>query len=294
MNPLLNAIHPELRTAARLMWRINKTFTRKGLIRMNRMQKIFKPENADHKELPCMIWFHGGGYAIGSPESSDRIAKIFMTVTPCIVVSPDYQLSVQAPYPAALKDAILALTWVEQNAKNLGIDPKRLFVGGESAGGGLSAALCLYARDHGPSPIAFQMPLYPMLDDRMQTPSATNNEAPVWNSDSNFNAWQLYLGDSFGQESVPYYAAPARATDLSGLPPLASFVGDLEPFYDEALNCYKALEATGQKVEYKVFKGCYHAFEQMSPKSQISHEAIDFMREAFSHAAGTGTGSDDE
>jgi acetyl esterase/lipase len=170
------------------------------------------------------------------------------------------------------------------NASALGIRGDQLMVGGESAGGGLSAALTLYARDKGEVAIAFQMPLYPMLDDRMTSETAQDNHAPVWNSKSNANAWKLYLGELFGTPKVPSYAAPARATNYRGLPPAVTFVGDLEPFRDETIQYVENLRIAGVPVDFKIFQGCYHGFEQICPNAKVSKQAITFLLTAYNHA----------
>ena len=159
-----------------------------------------------------LLWIHGGGYAIGLPEQDCRFSTLFTKDASCVAVLPDYTRSTEAPYPAALEDCYLTLRWMHKNAEDLGMDKTQLFVGGDSAGGGLTAALCLYARDKGEVPIAFQMPLYPMLDDREITKSSKNNDAPVWNTESNRAGWELYL-KGIPKDEVPGYAAPARATD---------------------------------------------------------------------------------
>ncbi len=244
---------------------------------------IFSPRNFQG-EVPGVLWFHGGGYAIGSPEQSLGFARILTQSAPCVVVSPDYRLSPESPYPAALDDAYTALVWMKNHALEMGIRSNQIMVGGDSAGGGLAAALCLYARDESEIQIAFQMPLYPMLDDRMTTPSAQNNNAPIWNSESNYNSWKLYLGDLFGSEDVPYYAAPARAVDHTRLPPAATFVGELEPFRDETVEYVKNLTDAGIPVQFRLFPGCYHAFDQICPHAAVSREAASFLANAFQYA----------
>lgn len=314
-------INPELVTAAKIAQVFPGTFTSKKLVTFNRMQRFlrFKPQikgletteiylkegrtkvhptplrllvfrparNNPESEvlaLPCMVWFHGGGYALGGPESAARIAKLLNQVQPCIVIAPEYTLSLQAPYPAAVKDAYKALLWVKDHAAYLGIDSERIYVGGDSAGGGLSAGLCLLARDMAQVNIAFQMPLYPMLDDRMITPSSIDNNAPVWNSTSNRNAWQLYLGKLYQSPAVPIYAAPSRGKYFANLPPVCSFVGDLEPFRDEVIDYMDALKRVGVPTTFQCFEGCYHAFEQMQPHTDVSQAAIRLIKDAFSDA----------
>lgn len=174
---------------------------------------------------------------------------------------------------------------MKNKAKEIGIRENQLMIGGDSAGGGLAAALSLYARDKGEVAISFQMPLYPMLDDRMTSESARDNNAPVWNSKSNRTAWRLYLGNLFESSKVPYYAAAARATDYSGLPPTATFVGDLEPFRDETVEYVSNLKKAGIEVQFEIYKGCYHGFDQICPKAKVSQRAIEFLVTAFKYAA---------
>jgi acetyl esterase/lipase len=128
------------------------------------------------------------------------------------------------------------------------------------------------------------MPLYPMLDDSMKSKSAKNNRAPVWNAKSNYNAWKLYLGELFGTKNVPYYAAPARAEDYSNLPPAATFVGELEIFRDETVQYVENLRKAGVPVDFEIYKGSYHAFEQICPRAEISKEAVAFIMNSFKYA----------
>lgn len=231
-----------------------------------------------------ILWMHGGGYAIGVPELSDGIIRRLIAESGCIVVAPDYRLSLDSPYPAALNDCHEALLWMKENASALGIREDQLMVGGESAGGGLAAALALYERDCGGVKIAFQMPLYPMLDDRMTNESAKDNNAPVWDSDANRVAWGLYLGDLAGKD-VPAYAAPARASDFSNLPPAVTFVGDLEPFRDETIKYVTNLREAGVPVDFERYPGCYHAFDKMNPYADVSRKALSFFMESFKYAS---------
>jgi len=244
---------------------------------------LFRP--LEPKEnVPGMLWLHGGGYAIGVPEQAERITKILIEASPCVIIAPDYRLSIEAPYPAALNDAYETLLWMKNHTKELGIRENQLMVGGDSAGGGLAVALSLYARNKGEVAIAFQMPLYPMLDDRMTSKSATFDNTPVWDAKSNFNCWKLYLGKLFGTKEVPYYAAPARANDFSKLPPTTTFVGELEPFRDEVIQFAHNLRKSGVPVDFEKFNGCFHAFEQMCPKATVSKKAIAYVKNSFKYA----------
>lgn len=244
---------------------------------------VVQPRRATSAPRTGLLWMHGGGYAIGLPEQDALFADLFARDGRCTLVMPDYRRATQAPYPAALEDCYAALRWMASHAQVLGVREDQLFVGGDSAGGGLAAALCLYARDRGEVNIAYQLPLYPMLDDRMETPSAQENDAPVWNTASNRAAWGLYLRGMTG-ERIPPYAAPARAEDMSGLPPACTFVGTLEPFYDETVCWFRRLEAAGVPVQIRTFPGCYHAFDLISYPSRPARKARAFVLEAFCDA----------
>lgn len=237
------------------------------------------------ENVPALLWIHGGGLSMGCPEQEEGIIRQFVDAEGCVVVSPDYRRSVEAPYPAALDDCYLALRYLRAHAAEYGARPDQLFVAGGSAGGGLTAALTLYARDQGEIAVAFQMPWYPMIDDRMITPSSQDNDDPVWSSGSNRAAWECYLGSRCGGDDVPIYAAPARAQDLSGLPPTLTFCGSLEAFRDETVAYVRRLEAAGVPVQFRMFDGCYHAFQFTAPRAKISREAVAFYMAGFRDAA---------
>ena len=238
------------------------------------------------KDAVGLLWLHGGGFAMGVPEQGHRRVDAFAGEGDCVVVLPDYTRSTEAPYPAAAEDCYLALLWMKAHAAALGVNADQLFVGGESAGGGLTAAVCLMARDRGEASVAFGMPLYPMLDDRMTSDSMLQNNAPVWNAQSNAIAWRMYLGERFGSDCVSKYAAPARETDASDLPPMCTFIGTIEPFYDETLAYASALEQAGVSANVKVFPGCFHAFDILFWKSAAAREAQAFLMDAFLTAKG--------
>lgn len=177
----------------------------------------------------------------------------------------------------------LALKWLHENAASLDADPHQLFVAGDSAGGGLTAATTLYARDQREVPIAFQMPFYPMLDDR-PTPTSRANDAPVWNTNNNQAAWHEYLGNTPSSNVSPY-AAPARATDYQGLPPTYTFVGTIEPFYYETMLYVKHLRDAGVKAEIDIYDGAFHAFDQFAGKTQIAQTATAKWQQALKYAS---------
>ncbi|OBK13716.1 alpha/beta hydrolase [Mycobacterium asiaticum] len=234
-----------------------------------------------------MLYLHGGGYALGSPDLEAVGCRALIEQSDCVVVSPDYRLSTEAPYPAALEDCYAALLWLKDNAERLGVRSDQLAVTGGSAGGGLTAALTLYARDKGEVGVAFQMPLYPMIDDRSTTPFAQHNDAPVWDAATNKAAWRMYLGDLYGTKQVPAYAAPARATDYRGLPPTFTFVGDIDTFHDETVAYVDALQAADVPTEFRVFPGCYHGFEGFAGKADVSQRAIQYRNRWFRRALDT-------
>ena len=244
---------------------------------------IYRPVNIK-ENVTGLLWIHGGGYFGGNPEQDIRFYENFIKTENCIILSPDYTLSIEKPYPAALEDCYETLYWMKENAKKLKINSEQLFIGGESAGGGLAIATTLYARDKKEVNIAFQMPLYPMIDDRMNTKSAIDNNAPICNSKINYLGWKLYLGKLFKTENVPKYAAPARETDYSNLPPAFTFVGDIEPFHDETITYINNLKKKGIEANIKKFKGCYHGFDIVCPKAQCSKDATQALLKAFKYA----------
>lgn len=243
---------------------------------------IYSP-NEPKQNVPGLLWLHGGGYVIGTPEQDEIFIKRFITASGCVVVAPDYTLSLDKPYPAALDDCYAALLWLKEHGMEYGMRSDQIFIGGDSAGGGLTAAVSLYARDKGEVKIAFQMPLYPMLDDRL-TESNTDNDAPIWNSKSNDLAWRLYLGELFGNEEISEYAVPARCIDYSGLPPTCAFVGSIEPFRDETVTYIENLKKAGISTHFKIFDGCFHAFDLICYPTRIAKESRAFLMEAFNYA----------
>lgn len=308
-------IHPDLRRQGVLSRKLFRFESEKSLIRVQkiirRMQPLMKSKTlvmeqhtiqaGDNPGLRLcvyrgrqtapgavgLLWLHGGGYAMGIPEQDLGYIQNLIEAAGCVVVAPDYRLSTQQPYPAALTDCYQALLWMRVQAEGLGVRSDQLFVGGNSAGGGLCVALCLMARDRDDVRLAFQMPLYPMLDDRMITPSSRDNDAPVWDSTANALAWKLYLGPLYQSEQVPAYAAPARARDVSGLPPAYSFVGDIEPFYDETRMYMERLRRAWIAAELDVYPGCFHGFNVGFPKAPISRRATRRYQDAFAKACQT-------
>lgn len=255
---------------------------------------ILRPIKAakPREETPGILWLHGGGYAVGTASmiymsrALDLVRKYG-----AVVVTPEYRLAGKAPYPAALEDCYGALLYMKNHAAELGCNADRIMVGGESAGGGLTAALCMYARDKGEVKIAFQMPLYPMIDDR-DTESSRNNHGISWNTKRNHAAWKLYLSDVNGE--IPAYAAPARQTDFTGLPPAYTFVGDREPFYCETLEYIENLKKAGVPAHVDVYKTGFHAFDMLMPFRKISRQAIAAFEKQYLYAQANYTARQDK
>ena len=223
--------------------------------------------------VPGILWLHGGGYMLGMPEMlhMSRPAQILKEGLG-VVVCPKYRLAWQAPYPAAIEDCYAALTWLKEHASELGVRNDQLFVGGESAGGGLTAAVCLLARDRRQVNIAYQMPLYPMLD-CFDTETSRNNHGHVWNTTRNHWGWRRYLDELAESTDIPAYASPARATDFSGLPPAYTFVSKGEPFFAETIEYVKNLQRAGVSAHCDIFGGDTHAFDMLLPWQETSRQA---------------------
>ncbi len=221
--------------------------------------------------LPCLYWMHGGGYVIGTALGDDPRLDRWCPMFGCVGVSVEYRLAPETAYPGPLDDAYAGLRWVADHADELGIDPTRLGIGGASAGAGLAAGLALLARDRAEVPLAFQLLIYPMLDDRIAGTSTTW-EVPVWAPTSNRYGWGAYLGDLFGGEP-PAYAAAARATDLSGLPPAFISVGTLDGFLDEDVDYALRLNHAGVPTELHVYPGAPHGFDLFAPGTALARRA---------------------
>ncbi|MCR4869805.1 MAG: alpha/beta hydrolase [Atopobiaceae bacterium] len=250
---------------------------------------VLSPKDAKAlgNSLPLVLYLHGGGYVLGTAEEKIGFMESLMAASPCVMVAPNYTLALDAPYPAALDDAYLALLWARDNVERLGARSDQIIVAGDSAGGGLTAALCIKARDEGDVAIAFQMPLFPMLDDRGITESARDNDAPMWNQKSNDLAWRIYLGDLYGTDRVPALAAPARLEDYAGLPPAYSYVGTIEPFYDETRIYFERLRSAGVEARLDTYEGGFHGFDTIGANKPLGKLARARLYEAFREACST-------
>jgi acetyl esterase/lipase len=229
--------------------------------------RVYAPQGAGPGR-PCVYWIHGGGYISGSALTVDPRLNRWVEALDCVIVSVDYRLAPEHPYPAPLEDCYTGLSWTVRNAERLGIDPARLVVAGASAGAGLAAALALLARDCGGPRLAHQVLIYPMLDDRQVTPSSRLEGTLVWGRAANRLGWRAYLGPL---ADVPVYAAPAvRAGDLAGLPPAFIGVGGADLFRDESIAYAARLLAAGVPAELHVYPGAPHGFDVVVPTADVS------------------------
>ena len=219
--------------------------------------RIYTPADAAGP-LPCVYAIHGGGYVMGTYDMLDRIFDGWCTRLGIVGVSVEYRLAPEASYPTPLEDCYAGLAWVHAHHAELGVDPDRIGIQGTSAGGGLAAGLALLARDRGEIPIAFQVLECPMIDDRFDTHSSNIDRLQVWSRESNDYGWRAYLGDRFGTDDVPYTAAPARAEDLTGLPPAIVCVGGADGFRDEDVLYALRLSQAGVPTELHVYPGAPH------------------------------------
>jgi acetyl esterase/lipase len=229
--------------------------------------------------VACIYYIHGGGMIMGDnraglPSALDHAAELNLAV-----VSVDYRLAPETPHPGPVEDCYAGLCWTAAHAAELGIDKERLIVGGGSAGGGLAAAVALLARDRGGPALAGQLLICPMLDDRNDTPSSRQMAGlGVWDRAANEVGWTALLGDARGGPDVSPYAAPARATDLSGLPPAFIDVGSAETFRDEDVAYATRIWQAGGTAELHVWPGGFHGFSGLMPGASLSRAAVAAQR----------------
>lgn len=232
--------------------------------------RVYRPTESSGT-LPGVLWIHGGGYVLGGVEEDDLVCQHVAEEVGCVVVSVEYRLAPEYPFPAPMEDCYAALKWMAGNALELGIDPARIAITGPSAGGGLTAGLALLARDRGEVSVAFQAPIYPMIDDRNATPSSQENESSrIWSRKYNENGWRAYVGENAGGEDASPYAAASRATDLSGLPPAYIAVGTLDVFLYEDIEYARSLIEAGVPTELHVYPGIFHGSDIFVPTAASS------------------------
>jgi acetyl esterase/lipase len=243
--------------------------------------RIYRPANATGT-LPGIYFIHGGGMILGTVDGEDPTATMICDLVGAVVVSVEYRLSPEHPHPAPVEDCYAGLVWMAKNAAELGYDPDRLAIYGASAGGGLTIASALLARDRGGPAVSFMMPIYPMIDDTHSTASSREiTDIGIWDRDGNIEAWGWYLGG----RDADQYAAPARAEDLSGLPPAFIDVGTVDLFRDEDIAFAQRLMAAGVPTELHVYPGAYHAAETFAADAALSQriwaQRIDALKRAL-------------
>lgn len=223
-------------------------------------------------DAPGVVWMHGGGLVLGDNRMDDARFDKWCRELGIVGVSVEYRLAPEHPYPTPLEDCYAALAWIHHNAASLGVDPQRIGIGGASAGAGLAAGLALLARDRAEFAVAFQLLIYPMIDDRQTTPSSSWSD-PIWSPAANTFGWTSYLGAAKGTADVPAYAAAARATDLAGLPPTLVTVGALDGFSDEDIDYAKRLRLAGVPTDLIVYAGAPHGFDTFGEFTAVSRRA---------------------
>lgn len=233
---------------------------------------IYRPAKAAGP-LGCLYHIHGGGYVFGKAGELEFAHRPLAEALGCVIVSVDYRLAPETPHPGPIEDCYAGLAWVFANSGRLGVDPGRIGVIGESAGGGLAAALALLARDRGDYRLAFQHLTYPMLDDRTCVrPAHAYAGEFIWPPASNHFGWSALLGHEPGRDDVSPYAAAARATDLVDLPPTYLMTGALDLFVDENIDYARRLVAAGVPTEFHLYPGAFHGFD-IAPEAAVALQA---------------------
>ena len=273
--PLVNAqTLPLLRAAYRLRMRPGPgvRVTERHLLGEPAVRVLVATSSEGEVSRPALLWIHSGGFIMGSPQFELPIIGRLARELGAVVVSPDYRLAPEHPFPAALDDCMATLEWMRAHADELGIDPDRIAVGGASGGGGLSAAVAQRSRDAG-IPLRAQALLYPMLDDRtaLRADHAGRGQFVVTPSANRF-AWTAYLGREPHMSDAPEYAAPARRTDLTGLPPAWVGVGELDLFHDEDVAYADQLRACGVPCELVTVPGMYHGADGIALRAPSMRE----------------------
>jgi acetyl esterase/lipase len=226
----------------------------------------------------AVLYLHGGGMIFSLQEMGemyDLVVRRYVSASTVPMLVVDYRVAPEHPHPTPVEDCYATLEWLAGHADTLGFDPGRLAVMGDSAGGGLAAGVCLMARDRRGPALAQQLLIYPMLDDRPSAPDPAMTSFLTWTYDDNLTGWGALLGQTAGHDDVSPYAAPARATDLAGLPPTYVDVGDLDIFRDEDIDYVRRLSDAGVPTEFHLHPGCPHAFEALAYGTDVASRALD-------------------
>ena len=242
--------------------------------------RIYRPTGAS-SDLPGIYYIHGGGMILGNVAGEDAAATLVCDQVGAVVVSVEYRLAPEHPHPAQVEDCYAGLVWMAKNAAELGVEPDRIAVYGASAGGGLTIATALLARDRGGPALRFMMPIYPMIDDRNETASSHEiTDIGIWDRAGNIEAWAWYLGG----KDADQYAAPARAEDVSGLPPAFIDVGTVDLFRDEDIAFAQRLMQAGVPCELHVHPGSYHGAETFASDAALSQRIWGLRIDALKRA----------
>ena len=237
---------------------------------------IFRPRGTRGRTLPAFVNIHGGGMIVGHRSWETARVVDIVDEHQVIAVNVEYRLAPEDPFPAGVEDCYAAFAWVHAHAAELGVDPDRIIVGGGSAGGGLTAAVALMARDRQGPVMAGQLLLCPMIDNTNTTVASRQYDGiGTWQREMNLLAWSCVLGDDLAfSEDAPAYAAPTRAADVSGLPPAFIEVGEAEAFRDEDTEYALRIWATGGQAELHVWGGGAHGFDMYMPEAEITRAAL--------------------
>lgn len=247
--------------------------------------RTYVATDLDPAGVPAVLWIHGGGMVMGSIAMSDGACAAWARDLGCVVASVEYRLAPEHPHPAPVADCHAALRWLGDGGGELDVDRDRLIVAGGSAGGGLAAATCLRNRDLGGPDVVLQALVSPMLDDRNTQPSTHEfGDIPPWNRRQNLAGWHALLGDATGRADVSPHAAPARATDLAGLPPAFVQVGEADLFRDEDIDYAVRLLRAGVATELHVYPGVYHGGEGFCQDAPVARQMADDLQRALARA----------
>jgi acetyl esterase/lipase len=233
------------------------------------------------KDLPssssgssAILFIHGGGMIIGHVPMFDRGLGAYVSASGVPFLSVEYRLAPEAQYPVPVEDVYAGLTWLHEHAGELGVDARRIAVMGESAGGGLAAAVTLLARERNGPAVAKQILVYPMLDDRTVVEDPQVSKFLIWTAADNITGWGALLGPLYGTNNIPETAAPGRIVDAKGLPPTYIEVGELDLFREEDVEFARRLWRAGVSTELHIRPGCMHAFDMLAAESEVAKRAI--------------------
>jgi len=244
---------------------------------------VLAPGIVTKEKRPAVLWIHGGGFVLGDAREPLPFLHKLVQDTSAVTVSVQYRLAPETPFPGPLDDAQAALDWLLDQADALGVDPGRIAICGQSAGGALAAGLVLRMRDEGRPPLAFQLLDIPVLDDRAITISArAYTDTLVWNRRNAELGWKAYLGSAI--DTVSIYAAPARAEDLRGLPPTFISVTQYDPLRDEGIEYARRLAQANVPTELHLYPGTFHGSSRAAPAAAVSIQQDTDLRQALVRA----------